>query len=659
MTTTAAKHGIKKLSDYQHLRKRTEMYLGARSPHNQNVLIHTQSGPEVKELAWVPALMTSFREIVDNSLDEFTKAGIAGILSVDYNEQDLSFVISDNGRGIPIDWDSEHGCHLATMVMSELKAGRNFDDDDRKGVAGMNGLGGSAITNVAKSFEIEIIREGMPQVNGVQKRNAMYSFKQRFFEGNAELDDALQICVPEIKKTTSTKTGTTVRFTLSKNVFKNDKLPSIIVESLLREIAAVNYQHTIKFNGAKLPSSILVEKTLFPNNPAMTLTIREDGFHSKFYLVPNMVQADQGLVMHSLVNNIPTYEGGNHLATFKREFALRLIKALASQSKRRKLNPSRADIEEGLLLYNVTVMDGPYFQSQAKSKLTNDEVIKPIENALDDNWFNDLIRKNKDWIEEVYTRCADRTNKKDIDELAKAAKKNLKNKVAKLRDATGRDGKRVVSRNECTLFITEGDSAVGGISDVRDPARHGALPLRGKILNVSDEKMTPKKLMDSQSIADVMNAIGLIPGEKAIRARLRYGTLCVATDMDQDGANIAALLVNFLYSYWPELFDPALPPFVQFFMSPFIILEKGKQREYFYLDNINEYKPEEWTGWHSRRAKGLGTLQKQDWNHAVNVELRTIPIRDDDGKLAETLDLIFNKTRADCRKVWMQGNIEE
>lgn len=652
--TAAKDHGIKKLNDYQHLRLRTEMYLGARTPHMQHVLLHTATGPEVEELAWVPALMTSIREIVDNSLDEFTKAGIAGMLSVDYNEEELSFVVSDNGRGIPIDWDDTHHCHLATMVMSELKAGRNFDDNDRKGVAGMNGLGGSAITNVAKEFELEVTRSGKPKIDGVQKREGIFTFKQRFFEGNAVLGDELQICAPEIKKSSSTKTGTTVRFTLSREVFKNAKLPSKLVESLLREIAAVNCHHTIKFNGNKLPTKPLVEKTLFPNNPAMTLNIREDGFHSKFYIVPNMVKSEQGLVMHSLVNNIPTYDGGNHLETFKREFALRLIKVLATTSKRRKLNPSRADIEEGLLIYNVTVMDGPYFQSQAKSKLINDNVIKPIEKAMDDAWFAELVKKNKDWIEEVYQRCSDRTNKKDADELAKAAKKNLKNKVAKLRDATGKDGRIVVSRSECTLFITEGDSAVGGISDVRDPARHGALPLRGKILNVSDEAMTPKKLMESQSIADIMNAIGLIPGEKAERSKLRYGTLCVATDMDQDGANIAALLVNFLYTYWPELFDPALPPFVQFFMSPFIILEKGKQREYFYLDNVNDYNPDDWKGWHSRRAKGLGTLQKQDWNHAVNVEMRTVPITDD-GTLGETLDLIFNKTRADSRKQWMRG----
>lgn len=650
-------HGITKLTDYQHLRKRTEMYLGARTPHTQPVVIHTADGPKIMDLAWVPALMTSFREIVDNSLDEFTKAGIDnGTLTVNYDIETLTFEISDNGRGIPIDWSDEHNTHLASLVMTELKAGRNFNDDDRKGVAGMNGLGGSAITNVSKNFEIEITRSGRPKINGVHKREGVFNFKQRFFEGNPSVDDSLQVCEPEIKKSTSTKTGTTVRFTLSEDTFKIRTLPLEIIESLLREIAAANPKYSIVFQGNKLPAhKTMIEKTLFPKHNVMPLTIRQEGFFSKFFVVPNMVDHECSFLTHSLVNNIPTFDGGNHLDTFRRMFALQLIKSLAKEAKKRKLKPTRADVEEGLLFYNVTVMDAPYFQGQAKTKLINDEVIKPIETALyDEEFYNNLIKKNRTWIDEIFERTAARTNKKDADELAKAVRKNMRNKVAKLRDATGKDGRKVISRSECTLFVTEGDSAVGGISDVRDPSRHGALPLRGKILNVSDEKITPKKLMESQAIADIMNAIGLIPGERAIRGKLRYGKLCVATDMDQDGANIAALLINFLYTYWPELFDPDLEPFVQIFMTPFIILEKGKQREYFYLDNEKDFAPDDWKGWHVRRAKGLGTLQKIDWNHAVNVELRTVPIIED-GSLKATLDLIFNKGRADDRKEWMQG----
>lgn len=652
---TTENHGIKKLTDYQHLRKRTEMYLGARTLHTQHTLIHTANGPIIKELSWVPALMTSFREIIDNSLDEFTKAGIAGKLEVYYDEEDLTFQVEDNGRGIPIDWASEHNCHLATLVMSHLKAGRNFDDTDRKGVAGQNGLGGSAIVNVASNFELEIVRGGKPWANpSAEDANykGNWKFAQRFFEGNPVLDDALQICDPVITKTSAKATGTLIRYTLSKEVFKHHTLPTELVESLLREIAAANPTLLVYFNGDKLSYK---NKSLFPKAKPIELNINVPGLRSNFYVIPNMLEhgAETTFLMHSLVNNIPTFDGGNHLDTFKRIFALALLKNLEGMSKKKRLKPNRSDIEEGLLIYNTTVMDAPFFQGQAKTKLINDEVIKPIEQAMNDEWFAQIIKRNKEWIDEIYARCAERTNKKDDDELAKEARKNLRKKVAKLLDANGRRGRTTIPRSQCTLFITEGDSAVGGLSDVRDPAIHGALPLRGKILNVSDDKVTPKKLLESQAIADIMNALGLIPGVKAERANLRYGKLFIATDSDVDGANIAALVNNFLYTYWPELYDADKEPFVHIFMTPYIILEKGKQRNYYFMDNVHEFKPEDWKGWNIRRAKGLGTLQKQDWNFAVNTELRSIPIIDD-GLLKDTLDLLFNKTRADDRKEWMQ-----
>lgn len=654
ISAVAEQHGIKKLTDYQHLRLRTEMFLGSRTNHNQYVLLHTEVGPEIRPMTWVPALMTSFREIIDNSLDEFTKAGINGKLDVFYDPETLTFRIEDNGRGIPIDWDDEHQCHLATLVMSHLKAGRNFDDTDRKGVAGQNGLGGSAIVNVASEFEMEIVRAGKP-IRNPSAEDAKYKgnwkFTQRFFEGNPAFDDALQICDPEISKTASKNTGTSILFTLSKEVFKHHSLPLPLVESLLREIAAANPQLSITFNGTKLSYK---GKSLFPKAKPIVLDINSEGFKSQFQVIPNMMATDDvNFLMHSLVNNIPTFDGGNHLDTFKKHFALDLLKALEPMSKKKRLKPNRSDVEEGLLIYNVTVMDAPFFQGQAKTKLINDEVIKPIDNAMSDEWFAQIIKKNKEWIDAIYERCALRTNKKDDDDLAKDARKNLRKKVAKLMDANGKRGRQILSRTQCTLFVTEGDSAVGGFSDVRDPAIHGALPLRGKILNVSDDKITPKKLIESQAIADIMNALGLIPGEVAIRGRLRYGKLFIATDSDVDGANIAALVINFLYTYWPELFDPDLEPFVHIFMTPYIILEKGKQRNYYFMDNVHEFQPEDWKGWNIRRAKGLGTLQKQDWNYAVNTELRSVAIVDD-GNLKPTLDLLFNKGRADDRKLWLQ-----
>jgi len=61
---------------------------------------------------------------------------------------------------------------------------------------------------------------------------------------------------------------------------------------------------------------------------------------------------------------------------------------------------------------------------------------------------------------------------------------------------------------------------------------------------------------------------------------------------------------------------------------------------------LHKYK-----GWDIRRAKGLGSLETEDWEHSLKSPV-VHPIIDD-GNLDETLDLIFNDERADDRKVWL------
>ena len=173
--------------------------------------------------------------------------------------------------------------------------------------------------------------------------------------------------------------------------------------------------------------------------------------------------------------------------------------------------------------------------------------------------------------------------------------------------------------------------------------------MKGKVLNVNGE--SPKKVIDNKELADIMNCLGLIIGQKANRKDLRYGKVYVATDMDPDGANIAALVTNFFYTFWPELFDPQLPPFIYMFQTPFIIADKGKTRKYWYAHNYHEFKPENYSGWSITRAKGLGTLTEDDWRFSID-NPEVIPLLDD-GKLAESLDLIFNGKKTDERKQWI------
>lgn len=626
---------IEKLSDYQHSRLRNEMYFGSRTPHTQEVLIYDDAyKPVLKELTWVPALYTYFREILDNAMDEVIGHKKGNSIWVEYDTKNMSFIVEDNGRGIPIDFDNEHNVHKATLALTEARAGRNFRD--RQEVAGANGVGASITNFCSETFKLEIIRDGK-------------KFVQEFHEGNLLVDDSLQIKKPKIAKTNSKNTGTKISFKPSKYVFEkvpalqnNLVLPEEFVRSRVIEIAVCNPTVRVYYNGQKLNVRTKPEQTLFKDDDFISIEVKEKDFTSKFFLLPSWHKESE--FVHSVVNNIPAFNGGSHIDSFKRSFYKGLLTYLEKESKRRKLNPNTNDVQTGLLIFNITTMVAPNFDSQSKTRLINENagvnVRKYLENA---DIYKGIVRNNKQWIEDIYNRCADRTNKKDLNDIDKLSKQLAKAKVPKLLDANGKD------RTKCVLLLTEGESAKLGMGAARNPEIHAGLDLRGKVLNVSG--MSTKDVILNKEVADIMNSVGLRINVKAERKTLRYGQIWLATDADLDGANIAALLVNFFYSFWPELFDDKLEPFIHVFQTPYLIGKSGKDRRYWYAHNYHDYDPEKNKGYSITRAKGLGALEEEDWEYSLQ-KPELIPITDD-GNMQETLDLIFNKIRTDDRKNWM------
>lgn len=619
---------IKKLTDYSHIRLRVPMYLGSPDPHTQQVVLYDEHlKPYLKEVEWIPAIYTAFREILDNALDEVVGHGHGNRIDIDYDETKHEFTVEDNGRGIPTDWDESHQIHKATLALSEPRAGRNFGE--RGNVAGTNGIGAAATNITSEWFQIDIGRNGE-------------RFQQRCTEGNEVVGEFLQIEKAKIKSY-SGPSYTRISFKPSSKVFKKFILPLEFVRSRITEIALVNPTVKIFFNKKQIKVKPRLEQNLFEKKPIiMEIRGEEKEFVSRFYVAYDWHKDSD--FTHTVVNNIPAFNGGIHIETFRRMFFGGLLTALEKESKRRKLVPNRSDVADGLFIYNVTTMLGPDFDAQSKTRLVNEEAGKAVKKFFDDpETFRDIIKKNKEWIDAIYLRCSERTMKKDAADIAKAAKKNSRLKIASLMDATGKD------RTKCILTLAEGESAINGMTNARNAEIHGGLPLRGKVLNVNGEDL--KTVVNNAALTDITTSIGLVVGQKAKRDELRYGKVYIAHDMDEDGKNIGALLINFFYTFWPELFDSKLEPFIHIFQTPFIIADKGKQRKYWYARNYHDFKPEDYSGWTITRAKGLGTLTEDDWVHAIN-NPELIPVVDD-GRMKETLDLIFNNKRSDDRKEWI------
>jgi len=100
-------------------------------------------------------------EVLDNSVDE-CMAGYATKIVV-IIEKDGTVEITDDGRGIPVDFKADVGMSTLTQVLVKPHAGGKFGGDDSaySSSGGLHGIG-LKCTNAFSSFlEVEVHRHGL------------------------------------------------------------------------------------------------------------------------------------------------------------------------------------------------------------------------------------------------------------------------------------------------------------------------------------------------------------------------------------------------------------------------------------------------------------------------------------------------------------------
>lgn len=534
------------------------------------------------------------------------------------------------------------------MIFGELLTGSNYDDMEKKTVGGRNGFGAKLCNVFSTEFTVEV----QDQENG--KR-----FKQTW------TDNMSTFAKPKI---TSSKSASFVRITFKPD-WKRFSMPDGIdddLESLLYrrvyDMAGTIKGVKVYLNGDQIKLKEFKNYCeLYAKAIAKERSAEEGGeVKTTVHIEKNNRRWEVGFAVSdgtfqqiSFVNSIATTSGGTHVNYITDQITSYLLTYMNKKRKGHGLKQNH--IRNHLFIFINCFIDNPAFTSQTKEQMTTKA-----------SQFGTTCKLSEDFLKKVSKSEAiqnimEFADKKADKMLAKSdGNKRSRINNAKLVDANLAGTKR---GHECTLILTEGDSAKGlAVSGraVLDPDRIGVFPLRGKMLNVRDASID--QITKNQEVQNIKQFLGLKHKQVYTDTKgLRYGHLMIMADQDHDGSHIKGLLINFLQVQYPSLLK--IPGFFREFITPIVRVWQGppkkptRQKNFFTQPEYETWKEahrRELAKWDFKYYKGLGTSSNEDAqiyftdldNHLKSFEVM---------KAEETdmLDLAFSKKKADARKEWL------
>jgi topoisomerase-4 subunit B len=570
---TYDEENIVKLEWWEHVRLRPGMYIGKLGDGN-----YSDDG-----------IYVLLKEVMDNAVDEYMM-GYGKNINITINDGIVT--VRDYGRGIPLG--------KVVDVSSQMNTGGKYDSKAFKKSVGMNGVGIKAVNALSSYMQVRSFRDG--ETKAVE-------YKRAFITEN-----------PLVEKTNEAN-GTFVRFIPDEEIFKNYHFQDKYVEPLLKNYVFLNSGLTINYNGKKFYSKNGLEDLL---NENMT----SESLYPIIHLQASDIEiaithANQyGEEYYSFVNGQYTTQGGTHLSAFK-ESVSRVIKEFYNK------NFEYSDIRMGITAAIAIKVEEPVFESQTKTKLGSKDigpegptVAKFIGDFLKKELDN-YLHKNPETSDILFKKITESEKERKaiagVTKLAKerAKKANLYNK--KLRDCrlhySDTKGENL---EETSIFITEGDSASGSITQSRDPNYQAVFSLRGKPLNTFG--LTKKIVYENEEFNLLQAALDIEAGLEG----LRYNKIIIATDADVDGMHIRLLIITFFLQFFPDLIKNN---HVFILQTPLFRVRNKKETIYCYSDEerinaIEKLSPNP----EITRFKGLGEISPAEFKHFIGKDLRLDPV---------------------------------
>ena len=461
------------------------------------------------------------KEVLDNAIDEYMM-GFGRVLQVDVTE--TSVTVRDTGRGIPLG--------KLVEASSRMNTGGKYDSKAFKKSVGLNGVGIKAVNALSTDFLINSYRDG-------KMKSVRYS-RGVVVEESDILD-------------TDEPNGTYVQFTPDASLFVDYSYRDEFIEPLLKNYTFLNTGLTIMFNGQKflsrkglldLLNENLTEEPLYP-----VIHLKGDDIEVA------LTHANQyGEEYYSFVNGQHTTQGGTHLTAFK-EAVSRTIKDYFNKS-----SFEYSDIRNGMVAAISIKVEEPVFESQTKTKLGSRDMGPDgptvakfvgdfLKKELDDYLFKNLpvadVILKKVQANERERKAMAGVTKKAREQAKKISvhNKKLLDCRVHLSDTKGDEEKK----RQSSIFITEGDSAAGSITKIRNVETQAVFSLRGKPKNTYGK--TKKLVYENEEFNLLQAALNIEDGLD----NLRYNKVIIATDADVDGMHIRMLLLTFFLQFFPDL----------------------------------------------------------------------------------------------------------
>lgn len=636
-------------TDKQHILDNPDTYIGSVENVDAHMWLLNDDNTKIyeKNIIYISGLFKLFDEGIVNCRDHVVRQQTAlehngpsqSLLPVTHIDitvqEDGTITMLNDGNGIDVAKHPEYDLWIPEMIFGHLRTSTNYDKTEKKIVGGKNGFG----------FKLVLIWSVYGSVETVDHIRGIKYVQE--FKNNLD-----EICPPIITKCKS-KPYTKITFKPDYARLGIEGLTEDMVSLLKKrvyDIAAITDKNIkVKYNDVLVPIKNFQQYIdLYIGDKTAAPRVYEECSSRWEYAVA--MSPNHEFMQVSFVNGINTGKGGKHVDYILGQITRKLVDYIETK---RKVKVNASSIKEQIIMFLRCDVENPSFDSQTKDFMNTPS-----------NRFGSACVVSDKFIEKVAkmgvmdAACA-LTEIKEIKACKKTdgvKSKNIRG-IPKLEDANYAGTDRSI---ECTLLITEGDSAKAGcLSGLSSEDRNlfGVFPIKGKMMNVRGE--TVKKISENKEITDLKKIIGLESDREYksiadVATHLRYGRVLFMTDQDLDGSHIKALCINLFQCEWPSL--ARINGFIGFMNTPILKAVKGSQSKSFYNQGEYEQWKEETENshtWTTKYYKGLGTSTKKEFTEYF-AEKKMVGFVHNGQSSDDSIDKVFNKKRSDDRKDWLE-----